>query len=428
MGCWGMGLNQSDEFCEVYENFMENYDKGMAVAEIREEILSNYLKEFAKDDPILHDVYFALAKAGWMCCDQSPEILERVKAIIESGANLEFYWELGAGDRDLTLRQKKLSAFWDSLQTPRAKPRKRHPAPRERELPDLDAGDVLAYKVPQGQRVLIVLERIGWPTFFEDQLFCCVLQRAFARQELSAMKPLPEKLGLISSFYAREFLAPSSYRRIGTVSVPVGLYAKLYPSGWNGQNLFLEGSKKDFQKDFAPEEELKLGQLLAGKTPEGMSLYSKVSRVSFHGGGVRQIYIKTEPRKEKAKKAVNRFKTEAVELVLARVGVEESEDFYHVLNRVINSLGRDAENTEEAVYAYRLLMELSQHPNTHVRQAVITALADMAALRKKAPLSEKEITALIQREWSGADEMEKAILLDAVESLRRSKRWHIGLT
>jgi hypothetical protein len=263
-----MGLNQSDEYCEVYENFMESYDEGRAVAEIREEILSKHLKEFDKDDPILHDVYFALAKAGWMCCVQSPEILERVNAIIESGANLDFYRELGADDRDLALRQKKLRSFWDSLQTPRAKPRKRHPAPHERELLDLAAGDMLAYKAPQGQRVLIVLDRIGWPAFFEDQLFCCVLQRVFARQELSAMDPLRETIGLISSFCAREFLAPSSYRRIGTVSVPEGLYAKLYPPGWNGQMLLLEGSKKDFQKEFAPLEELEPGQLLAGKAPE----------------------------------------------------------------------------------------------------------------------------------------------------------------
>lgn len=40
MGCWGMGLNQSDEYCEVYEDFMQSYDKGMAVAEIRQEIHS----------------------------------------------------------------------------------------------------------------------------------------------------------------------------------------------------------------------------------------------------------------------------------------------------------------------------------------------------------------------------------------------------
>ncbi len=427
MGCWGMGLNQSDEYCEVYETFMERYDEGMAVAEIREELLSHYLKEFSKDDPILHDVYFALAKAGWMCCDQSPEILERVKAIIESGANLDFYRELGADDRDLALRQKKLGAFWDSLQSPRARPRKRRPAPRERELPDLDAGDVLSYKTPQGQRVIVVLDRIGWPRFFEDQLFCCILQRTFQQEALRTLDPLKERLGLISSFTGQEFLAPSSYRKIGHVAVPDSLYGKLYPMSWNGQILFLESGKKDFQAAFSPEEELELGQLLMGKTPEGMSLYSKVSRVSFRGGGVRQSYIKTEPRKETVKKAVNRFQTEEIDRVLSQVGVNESEDFYRALDSVVYRLGRDAENTEEAVYAYRLLMELSQHPKSSVRMAVLRALGVIAVRHKKVPLSEAEIKDRLYAQWRQGDPAEKAVLKNVMEDLRQSRGWQFVL-
>ena len=427
MGCWGMGLNQSDEYCEVYENFMESYDEGRAVAEIREEILSKHLKEFDKDDPILHDVYFALAKAEWMCCDQSSEILERVKAIIESGANLDFYRELGADDRDLALRQKKLRSFWDSLKTPRAKPWKRHPAPCERELPDLEVGDMLAYKAPQGQRVLIVLDRIGWPVFFEDQLFCCVLQRAFVRQELSTMDPLREKIGLISSFYAREFLAPSSYRRIGTVSVPEGFYAKLYPPGWNGQMLLLEGSKKDFQKEFAPLEELELGQLLAGKAPEGLSLYSRASKVTFRGSRVVQDYIKTEPREKKDTGPVNSFETEKIDRLLARIGVDEDESFYQDLDKLIYSLGRDAKNQVELKYAYGLLMELSQHPKSSVRMAVLRALGLMARLHEKAPLSEKEIKDRIYAQWRQGDPMERALLKIIMEDLRQSRGWQFVL-
>ena len=130
MGCWGMGLNQSDEYGEAYDRFMKRYNEGADVQTICEELLADYLKEFDQEDPILHDVYFALAKAGWMCCSPSEEILERVHRIIESGANLAFYRERGAGEKDLALRQKKLDAFWESLQTPREKPRKRHPAPR----------------------------------------------------------------------------------------------------------------------------------------------------------------------------------------------------------------------------------------------------------------------------------------------------------
>lgn len=317
-----------------------------------------------------------------MCCEQSSELMDRVKTIIESGANLEFYRELGADDRDLALRQKKLRAFWDSLKTPRAKPRKRHPAPRERELPALTPGDLLTYKAPQGQRVLVVLERIGWPAFFENQLFCCVLQRTFARQELSSMDPLREKIGLISAFYAREFLTPSSYRKIGTVSVPAGLYAKLYPTAWNGQTLLLEGRKKDFQRDYAPLEELELGKLLAGVAPEGLSLYSRVSKVSF-GGGVVQTYIQTEPREKKESGPVNGFETGKIDRLLARVGVDEDEDFYRELDGLIDSLARDAKKPAELRYAYGLLMELSQHPKASVRMAVLRALGVMAVHHKK---------------------------------------------
>ena len=73
----------------------------------------------------MHDVYFALAKAEWMCCAQSKMVFDKVKIIIESGANICFYQELRATEKDLKARQKNLEKFWDSLQTPRAKPRQR---------------------------------------------------------------------------------------------------------------------------------------------------------------------------------------------------------------------------------------------------------------------------------------------------------------
>ena len=89
MGCWGMA--QTDEFCETYDNFMEEYDEGKPVAEITAGILAKYHAEFDDDDGIMHDIYFALAKAEWMCREQSEAILARVKEIIETKANIEFY-------------------------------------------------------------------------------------------------------------------------------------------------------------------------------------------------------------------------------------------------------------------------------------------------------------------------------------------------
>ena len=98
MGCWGMGMTQSDEFCEIYNRFMEEYDKGEEICEIKKAILSEYLEQFEEKDGVLHDVYFAIAKAEWMCGALSEEMLARVKEIVEKGENLVFYKELGASD------------------------------------------------------------------------------------------------------------------------------------------------------------------------------------------------------------------------------------------------------------------------------------------------------------------------------------------
>ena len=79
--------------------------------EVAAAILSKYHAEFDDEDGVMHDVYFALAKAEWMCCAQSELVLNRVKEIIESGANIEFYRELEATESDLKLRKKNLEKF-----------------------------------------------------------------------------------------------------------------------------------------------------------------------------------------------------------------------------------------------------------------------------------------------------------------------------
>lgn len=128
MGCWGMGMTQSDEFCEIYDRFMEAYDEGGVPEEIAADILAEYRREFSDDDGIMHDVYFALAKAQWMCCALSADVIGNVGRIMESGANLSFYRELGATESDLKVRKKNLDKFRAQLQNPRPSPRKRKPA------------------------------------------------------------------------------------------------------------------------------------------------------------------------------------------------------------------------------------------------------------------------------------------------------------
>lgn len=158
MGCWGMGLTQSDDFCDVYDSFMEEYDAGKEVAQISAGILAQYCEEMDDSYGALHDVYFALAKAEWMCGAQSDEILNKVKVIIESGANIDFYRELEATESDLKIRRKNLDKFWLNLQTPRRNPRKRKPRDK---AADLEKGTIFWYRSKGSVYGALVLEKLN---------------------------------------------------------------------------------------------------------------------------------------------------------------------------------------------------------------------------------------------------------------------------
>ena len=60
MAFWGMDLNQSDEFCEIYNEYMDLYDIGLEPSAITQQILNRYCFE-----NIPHNVLFAIAKAEW---------------------------------------------------------------------------------------------------------------------------------------------------------------------------------------------------------------------------------------------------------------------------------------------------------------------------------------------------------------------------
>lgn len=241
MGCWGMGIAQSDEFCEIYDRFMDAYNEGLPVADISAKILAEYHKEFSDDNGILHDVYFALAKAEWICCEQSQNILTRVQEIIESQANITFYRELEVSEADLKLRAKNLSAFWTKLQTPRVKPKPRRSSPsnQDKELPPVEVGDCYAYKFEEGYRVAIILDR-----YFVSKCECvlvCVLKNTYKKNNLRDIDYLHEPYGFINGFHGNEFLGKSSIRKIDNLLLPADLKKQLFG------DLLLLGLKKSFK-------------------------------------------------------------------------------------------------------------------------------------------------------------------------------------
>ena len=183
MGCWGMGITQSDEYCEIYERFIEEYDEGKPLSDIKKDILDEYLEEFDENDGILHDVYFAIGKAEWMCGGISAEILSKITQIIDSGKNIDFYKELEASKSDLKLRQKNLDKFLSSLAVPREKARKRK-IPTERyqpiekpKLPPFKCGDIFLYEVNGKYRLLCLISRGKF--YSTVATYCYVWQRLY---------------------------------------------------------------------------------------------------------------------------------------------------------------------------------------------------------------------------------------------------------
>ena len=297
MGCWGMGMTQNDEFCEVYDDFMERYDDGKELSEISAEILAEYHNEFEDSDGVMHDVYFALAKAEWMCGALSEKMLTRVKEIIESGANIEFNRELEATESDLKLRKRNLEKFLASIKIPREKPRARkRKRPPPKELPPVKKGECYRYKVAEGERILIVLERFPKENYAEA-VFVCVLKRTFSREELKNVDFLNEKVGFAAYRVAEEFLPASVLAKIGEISCDFSIKRNSVVM----ENNWLD--KKAFKEPFSEPLEITVKQLI-----KFLEYYDRSQSGSFAGYEPGDVYAYEYNGSYRAFAVLDRFK------------------------------------------------------------------------------------------------------------------------
>lgn len=258
MGCWGMGIAECDEFLEVYDKFMEEYDDGRPCSEIIADILSEYHTEFDDDDGVMHDVYFALAKAEWMCCQQSELVLNRVKNIVKSGANIEFYRELEASEENLKKRQKNLDKFLKSLIVPREKPRKRKrstPA-AEKVFPPMEIGECFAYKFGSGYRVFCVLERFNTQKGIE-RVTVAILNREFDKSVLKTLDFVQEEIGIVFTVEPDDFLGASVIKSVGSIDVKKQKKEYLL-----GNSAFLLGNKQLFRGQILHPMRISIGEFL----------------------------------------------------------------------------------------------------------------------------------------------------------------------
>ena len=154
MAFWGMDLNQSDEFCEIYNEYMDLYDIGLEPSVITQQILNRF--PFGN---ISHNILFAIAKAEWSLGFRSESVFSRVNQIIDNRENIAYYRSLGFSEQDIKEREEKLFSFQALLQTPPKAPRKRKISACNM-IKRLPKGTVSYYEADAGYYGFVVLDAV----------------------------------------------------------------------------------------------------------------------------------------------------------------------------------------------------------------------------------------------------------------------------
>lgn len=158
MGAWGTAISSNDTYADIYSEFFDLYNEGLDVTEISKMLITDNT-ETINDTDDCNNFWFALAKAQWECKQLDNELLQRVKVIIETGADLEVWRQLDADEKDNKKRKIVLDKFLADLQLerPKAKSRKKTIIRQ----PIFEKGDCLTFKLSNGNYSgAVVLEAV----------------------------------------------------------------------------------------------------------------------------------------------------------------------------------------------------------------------------------------------------------------------------
>ncbi len=159
MAFWGVGLTESDEFCEAYEEYICMYEIGDEPEYITNFLLNKYISEYGEEKNVPHNIYFAIAKAEWMLCSQSEKVLSKVRDIIEKDENIQYYRSLGFSELELIERKSALLKFFEALNKTKDKPKKRKISIHNK-LKRLPKGTVSYYEADGGFYGFVVLDAL----------------------------------------------------------------------------------------------------------------------------------------------------------------------------------------------------------------------------------------------------------------------------
>lgn len=158
MGALGPAISSNDTYADIYSEFFDLYNDGLEVTDISKKLIDEN-QDTINDTDDCNNFWFALAKAQWECKQLDETLLNRVKEIIETGADLEVWRNLDAEEKDIKKRKVNLEKYLTALQSerPKAKARKK----KIIRQPVFQKGDCLTFKLENGNYGgAVVLEAI----------------------------------------------------------------------------------------------------------------------------------------------------------------------------------------------------------------------------------------------------------------------------
>ena len=147
MGSWGTAISSNDTFAEVYAGFFDFYNEGIEPGQITERIIHEN-QDLISDREESNNFWFALAKAQYDCGALDKKVLSKVKDVIESGADMGIWKELGASDSDLRKRKAVLEKFLKKISAKNKNPKKRKKKVLRNAI--FAKGDCLTFRLENG--------------------------------------------------------------------------------------------------------------------------------------------------------------------------------------------------------------------------------------------------------------------------------------
>lgn len=160
MGTWGNAISSNDTYADVYSDFFELYNAGRDLSAISEKLIKDYRETIVLSEDA-NNFWFALAKAQWECKQLNPDVLDRVRDIVESGSDIEVWRQLDADEKDIKKRKVYLNKFLADIEIEKPKARARKKKTIKILQPLFEKGDCLTFKLENGNYGgIVILEAI----------------------------------------------------------------------------------------------------------------------------------------------------------------------------------------------------------------------------------------------------------------------------